>query len=151
LIATIKALSDLSKKLNQKSDRLNDTIESINQKLEDLNLGVETWLTGSPIDRSDPYYDYNKNASVPVRDETWLGYLRFPDASGWALAAKVVTLNERDRVILDGEPARPLLNMSRNIRVKAMKLIPELLDAIKDTAEELLQSIDGAEEAAKNL
>jgi len=40
---------------------------------------------------------------------------------------------------------------SREIRAKAMKLIPKLLDAIKDNAERLLQSIENAEKAAEKL
>ena len=40
---------------------------------------------------------------------------------------------------------------TREIRAKAMKLIPKLLDAIKDNAERLLQSIENAENAAEKL
>ncbi len=149
MVDTIKELSDLSRKLNQKSDTLNDVITSVNQKLAKLSLGVEAWV--SNIKKGDPY-DYEREdlpQSIRVHDETWLGYCRLEE--GWELAVKTVVLYEMDETTILATAPMPLLKKSRNIRALAMKLIPELLDAIKDKAEELLDSINEAEKAAEKL
>ena len=69
MVDTIKELSGLSRKLNQKSDTLNSVISSINEKLTKLNLGVDAWLL-DPIDADDPY------CREDDEDE------KFPQASG---------------------------------------------------------------------
>lgn len=164
MVDNIAELSDLSRKLNQKSDALSTTIISLNEKLAKLNLGVETWLTSSAIERGDPYYDYERDphGDFPLHNETWLGYCRF-DELGWALAVKHVALqitnhmDQEARALFTYTPSvveaekKPLLDASREIRLKAMKVVPELLDAVKQKAEELLESIDKAEKAAQAL
>ncbi|HEY2545750.1 MAG TPA: hypothetical protein VGI46_06785 [Candidatus Acidoferrum sp.] len=145
-------LASVSKKLNQKSDTLNATIESLNLQLGGLNLGVEAWVGN--ITTSDPWYrDDDEDQKFPLHEETWLGYYRFD--RGWELAVKTVTRQQTETYnveeTIDVDNLLPLTNASREIRIKAMKFIPELLDAIKETAEELLQSIAKAEQAAQNL
>jgi hypothetical protein len=152
MVDTINELAGLSKKLNQKSDTLNTTITSVNNKLEELGLFVQAWV-GS-IEEGDPFYheddDQNK---FPMHLETWLGYYRFE--RGWELAVKTVTRQEthnyNEEKTIEASTPLPLLNASRDIRAKAMDLIPELLDAIKEKAEKLLKSIDKAEKAAQSL
>jgi hypothetical protein len=158
MVDTVSELSELSRKLNQKSDTLNEVITSTNEKLAKLKIGIEAWV--SNIDESDPYnYEFEDGAgstTVRAHDETWLGYYRFESSdnpkagSGWELATKTVTLDAEGEIVDAGSP-KPLLNRSRSTRAKAMKLIPRLLDAIKQNAEELLRSIDEAEKAAKKL
>lgn len=155
MIDNIAGLSEVSRKLNKKSDTLNTTIISLNEKLAKLHLGIETWLPNSPIEQSDPYYDYERDehGNFPLHNETWLGYCRF-DEVGWALAVKRVVLQIVDRSlenkIVEAE-TKPLLDTSRQIRLEAMKLLPGLLDAVKKRAEELVESIDKAEKAAATL
>ncbi len=147
MVDSIKELSSLSRKLNQKSDTLNEVITSINAKLATLNLGVEAWVGN--IQRGDPWYrDADDDQAFPLHDETWLGYYRFE--KGWELAVKTVTVDaDGGAAYVDG--LAPLLSARRDIRVRAMKLIPELLNSIKKNAETLLQSIDEAEKAAQTL
>jgi len=147
MVDSIKELSDISRKLNQKSDTLNEVITSINEKLAALNLGVEAWVGN--IQRGDPWYrDADDDQAFPLHDETWLGYCRFE--RGWELAVKTVSVDaDGGAAYVDG--LAPLLSAPREYRVGAMKLIPELLKAIKKNAETLLQSIDEAEKAAQTL
>jgi len=155
VVDNIAELSELSRKLNKKSDTLSTTIISLNEKLANLNLGVETWLTSSAIKRGDPYYDRDKDpdGNFPLHNETWLGYCRF-DELGWALAVKHVALQVTNNLgqedVAEAE-VKPLLDASREIRLKAMKLVPALLDSVKRKAEELLESIEKAEKAAQVL
>src|SRR5260370_22552776 len=147
MVDSIKELFGLSRKLNQKSDTPNEVITSINEKLATLNLGVEAWV--GYIQRGDPWYrDADDDQAFPLHDETWLGYYRFE--KGWELAVKTVTV-DADGGAAYVEGLTPLLSARRDIRVRAMKLIPELLNSIKKNAERLLQSIDEAEKAAQTL
>jgi hypothetical protein len=142
-MTTLEELSTVSKKLNKKTDALNLTITTFNEKLAKLNLGVEAWVgmtEGDPGQNDD---------NVVVHDETWLGYCRFE--RGWELAIKVVERDDDGNTVDVLEEATPLLNASREIRAKAMGVIPRLLAAIRDEAESLVDSIQEAEEAAENL
>jgi hypothetical protein len=153
MVDTINELAGLSKKLNQKSDTLNTTITSVNEKLAELGLFVQAWVGN--IEQGDPYYhEEDEKLRFPMHEETWLGYYRFD--RGWELAVKTVTrqktgdLHTPEETVEAATPL-PLLNASREIRAKAMDLIPELLDRIKKKAEELLESISKAEKAAQAL
>jgi hypothetical protein len=155
-MVNLSALSEVSRKLNEKSDKLNEVIISINEKLEKLNIGVEVFLA-EPIEADDPYFlADDEDGKFPRRDAVLLGYSRFDD--DWQLAIKKATLVkdydnrgvEYERT-LSVDRRVPLLNASRDIRANAMRLIPALLDLIKSEAEELLQSIEQAEAAAKKL
>jgi hypothetical protein len=152
MVDTIKELAGLSNRLNQESDTLNDTITSINVKLAKLSIGVEAWV-GS-IEEGDPFYKENdEDQSWPLHTETWLGYYRFE--RGWELAVKTVTRQQTEayqqQETVEATDPLPLLNASRDIRVNAMDLIPQLLHAIKTNAERLLRSIELAKKTAERL
>lgn len=150
MVDTINELSNLASKLNQKSDTLNKTIEDIEAKLNKLNLGVEAWLENHCVEIGDP--DHDRDEEVTSRDEILLGFARFED--GWHLAIKD-TVAEKDAdgdfITADVRSIRTLLTAPRNVRIKAMGLIPRLLDQIKAEAESLLKDIDAAEQSAKKL
>jgi hypothetical protein len=158
MVDTIQELSDLSRKLNQKSDQLNALISSMNRKLAQLNFGVEVWLEDDPIAASD-YEDWDSDNDCrmsPERGATLLGYCDADD--GWQLAVRATTLvTKYDKYGRDYEEAKnsqeatPLLKAPRKIRVQAMRLIPALLDVLRDKAAELLENIEKAEKAAEKL
>jgi hypothetical protein len=157
MLDSVNELSDLAAELNQESDSLNETvIASTNAKLAKLGLGVEAWVGN--IEEGDPYFrEDDENERWPLHTETWLGYYRFD--RGWELAIKMVVrqktgafTGEADaEETVTGSTPLPLLNAPRDVRVKATELIPQLLDAIRDNAQELLKSIKKAKQAAKKL
>jgi hypothetical protein len=159
MVDTIKELTDLSRRLNQKSDTLNEVISSINEKLAKLNIGVEAWLENSPIEPTDPHFNVeDQDEKWPLVDGTLLGYARVDDE--YQLAIKEATLTEFDSKglfhpdyyeITKSWNLRPLLKVNRNIRVRAMDFVPELLQIIKREATKLLNSIEKAEKAAADL
>ena len=159
MVDTINELSDLSRKLNQKSDKLNQVIVSINEKLAKLNIGVEAWFENSPIEPTDPYFaDGDDEEKWSMIDGTLLGYARVDDE--FRLAVKGATLVEFDTKgsfhpdyyeITKSWNLRPLLDANRNIRAQAAEMLPRLLEVIKTKAEQLLRSIENAEKAAENL
>jgi hypothetical protein len=71
----------------------------------------------------------------------------------WQLAVKDVVIVWWESRYETKEPTalRPLLRATREIRARAMDLIPRLLDSIKDEATRLLAAIERAEAAANKL
>jgi hypothetical protein len=153
MVDTINELSDLSRKLNEKSNTLNAVITSINQKLGKLNLGVEAWVEYEPIESGDPYYGQNdENERFSKRNILLLGYCKLDDQ--WALATKRAVstkIDEENDEITSVSAIRPLLGESREIRAKAMEVIPSLLNEINQLARRVLHNIEEAEKAAQKL
>jgi hypothetical protein len=157
VVARINDLSDLSRKLNQKSDTLNKIISSINTKLMKMNLGVEVWLENYPVVAGDKETtDKNYNPTNPHRWATLLGYCLVHD--DWQLAVKDVTLvtklndaDEEYEELTDPCDLKPLLEASREVRTEAMRLVPVLMDSIIVSAGRVLRSIEEAEKAADEL
>lgn len=158
MVDSIGELSEVARKLNQKSDTLNKTIGAVNEKLAKLNIGLEAWLD-APLEASDPYDWYendDKYQEYPIlrRDETLVGYCKVSDE--WQLATKQVTVGPDDRgnkfaEVVGAEQPSALSKAPRHIRVAAMESIPNLLDVLKSNAEAALQDVDEAEKAAEKL
>jgi hypothetical protein len=140
MVDTINELSSIALKLNQKSDQLNALITSINENLARLNFGIEVWLESHPVKE-------NGNAKA------FLGYCKSKDE--WQLAIwdpnDALELEDRPSVRLAGSNVWPLAEVSRELRLLAMPLIPKLLDGIKEKAEDLLKGLEAAERAAESL
>jgi hypothetical protein len=159
--APMHDLAEVSRKLNKQSDTLNQVISSINTKLESMNIGLEVWFEDVPVDSGDPYSTYG-NADrdheypFPARDVTLLGYTCINEK--WVLAVKsAVLVTEQGRTgeayetITESSELRPLLNASRQIRAKSMRIVPRLLAEIRNQAQEALDSIEAAKKAAELL
>jgi hypothetical protein len=140
VVDTINELSDLSRRLNQKSDQLNDLISSINGKLAKFNFGIEVWTMSEAV--------MAEGSSM-----AFLGYTKIEDE--WQLAVwdrdDVLRTEDSGGLHRIGQNVWPLLKVSRKVRLQAMPLVPRLLDDIKRRAEELLNGLAQAEEAAENL
>jgi len=148
MVDTIAELASLSKTLNKKSDNLNATIRSINKKLEALNFGMNVTLKarGSSIqppmieyDGTDYWLTYGKYRSVPENEDEPISY--GPDQDEWQLGIYI----DRNGIEV------ALLRAPREVRIRALDLIPDLLEVMKAKAEDLIGSIDRAEKLAENL
>lgn len=162
MVDTINELSELSRKLNQKSDEINSIITSINQKLEKLNLGLEVWFEDEEIEVGDTCdTDENGNPSDPWAVVTLLGYCRTSQAdakSRWELVIKTGTRYERKddfgrkyHEYRNFYQPTSLLMASRETRIEALKLIPRFLDVLKMKGEELLAGIEAARRVSEKL
>jgi hypothetical protein len=152
---TINELSELSRKLNEKSDQLSTIITSINEKLGAMNLGVEVWLEHQALEMgATKHRPDEQDCDVMYQEGEVLGYCRIDGT--WQLAVKTCWYDfvEDD---CDVEPTPvvnsedPLLKASRSIRIKALELLPQLLDQIKTGAQKMLEGIESAEKAAEKL
>jgi hypothetical protein len=158
MVNSLNELSDLSRKLNQKSDKTNSIITTINKKLAVLNFGLEVWLKHPTIKSGDfeSVYSGQIDRLPRQRSVVYLGYCNVED--GWQLAAKSGLLvedwdkeAEETYTELTEVEYQPLLRAPREVRVGALPLVPRLLDEIKLKAESLLKAIDEAEKAANAL
>ncbi|MDI1481181.1 hypothetical protein [Polyangium sp. y55x31] len=112
----------LSAELSAATDTLNAAIRDSEQALAALNLGVTASVDLYPEETSE---------------EVWMQYLRFgKDATGWRL------LLESGYEFDSGSwSVSPLLNASKEVRLKAVEKFPALLDKLIETAEEHLELV----------
>lgn len=154
-----RLLSDLeasASKLNAESDSLNAVLESVEAKLVAVNVGLETWLeAGDPLDSRDEteYYDDNNGDGqrTVIVYRTELGFAKVNGS--WRLATRV----ER------GEPGKwagdtdwfhesgpaALLDASRELRIRALPMLPALLKAVTARSESARGAIQEAEKLVK--
>lgn len=147
MVDKIAELASLSKILNKKSDNLNATISSISKKLAALNFGMNIVLSNRwieydgityrlaygkyrvPVERAGDTVVYGAAVVYQAGDEEW----------------QLGTYNEQN----GREDA--LLRAPREVRIRLLDHIPDLLDAMKEKAEGLVDSIDRAEKLGESL
>jgi hypothetical protein len=161
MTATLSELSKLSNQLNEDSKRVNDLITQANNALASMNLGVETWLpqmlwTGdyftpvpewAPVQGAHADNAGSDNAAGKATARSFkavqLGYAR--TENGYQLAVRHVTIEEygesEERIVNPGDP-QPLIKASRNHRIDALGLLPQLTDALKKRIQGLLSNLD---------
>jgi hypothetical protein len=150
-------LEPLSKRLKAAQDQLNKSLQTIQDRLNALAIGVEVWVD-DPIEETDWSEVLDRNNEPSGEREfliTELGYGRRGDA--WALLVRtrrIVAPNggsEIDWQYLDNSAPRPLLNASRNVRAGAVRLIPRLIDALKEQAQAIIGIVEDAKKIADSL
>jgi hypothetical protein len=145
-----RLLSDLSQTaetLNRESDTINDLIKRFEARLRQLNIGLEVWCRGAldtePTDVSTDEETYEEGSV-----DTELG---------WAKGVKDWELCLRERVYhklsddfggqwqaLRTEHQRPLREASRQLRIAALRRFPQLLEGLKQEAEQAIKAIEDA-------
>jgi hypothetical protein len=156
MVETIDELSRLARELNQQSDNLNALIMTLNKKLAALNFGVEVWHA-EPIEAGDfrEGYDDEERLIEKYRGVVVLGYSKVQDT--WQLAVReemwrtdLASVGEREFTV-NPDPPSPLLKAPRETRIKALRLVPKLLDDLRDEAKALLNSIGQGKKLAAKL
>jgi hypothetical protein len=126
---SIEELVPLSKTLNAESNDLNITIATISDKLAALNLGIEVWRNSETTDSQ-------------MQHE--VGFGKVSDGHGkttWQLASRA----------RGSTYAAPLLSASRDLRIEGLKLIPEIVEELKEEAEERIRIMQEAKKLAAEL
>lgn len=157
----LKELKSISQALNDSSDSLTSTLTEINQKINNLNLGVEVWLDSPLVSgkRRAPSENYPTPFVHTVEEGALLlGYAR--TSGGWGLAVKEVDFQdgffEGDsgcpfREVLEKTKPVLLTKATRTVRAAAMRLIPLLLERLKDEGKRLLNDVEVAKNLVKNI
>ncbi len=155
----LKDLAPLAQQLNAATDSLNEALGAIEDALNRLAIGLEVWVA-TPLVESEWRNVLNrqeKPTGERERDVQELGYGRTGD--GWALLVRgrreKETWNESGARVLewfdDGRDTKPLLRAARSLRLGAVRLIPQLLDAMKAEAERSIKAVEEARRIAESL
>lgn len=146
----VSELARLAEALNEETDSFTESLSRLERQLRQLNLGIECWVPMLEVARS------GSPAGRETYIRTLLGYAKTEE--GWGFAIKEVRVergyyqadldcpyeNEYD----EGQP-KPLLKSSRQLRLQAARRLGELLDALKNTGESFLSSIQEARKLTK--
>lgn len=143
----LSTLSDRAAKLNAESDSLNSILATVERRLVEANVGVETWVKQA-LSSTDHVGDL-------FQPTTWTAlHLGFAKVEGkWCIATKstryVSGFFEGDtncpftNQYADGDPS-PVSKASRDVRVLALEQLPLLIQAVTESAESCLDSIERA-------
>ena len=159
MLDSIRELKSVSSRLNKSSDSLTSTLIQINDKLNDLNFGLTVWLDAPPLSSRliEPSLYHKKQHVYSVEEREILGYAKLKN--GWGLAVKEVTsihgYFEGDESCpytndMEGQ-IRPLLDCSRDLRVRSVELLPELFKLLKEKAEKVTENLDKAQSFVSEL
>ncbi len=150
-MVNLAELSRLAEALNQQTDLYTQSLTELEKKLVRMNLGIETWVTLMEVATS----------GTPNRDtciRTLLGFAK--TSEGWGFATKEYRI---ERGYFQGDedcpyenhyeesPAKLLLKSSREVRIRAAGRIEELLDALKDRAEQTIPKLREASDLARQV
>ncbi len=151
LLKKLKNLEATARELNIDSDKLNRIIASLNLKLAAMNLGFEGWLD-QPLETSEIEPLYLSDEKQSYRHyETVLGYAEVEGK--WQLALKTTGFLDEVAEANDEPPPsqrlnipqlKSLLKASRQLRLKALAAMPDLLDALNERASGMVETIQGA-------
>ena len=145
-----RLLSELqqdAQKLNEASDSINLIVTSIEQKIVESNVGLECWLDSDPIYRSKwTYWNDDNNVDHSARTETILGFAKLVQPEGWRLAVRereVETYGRPDQEETKSEykTPTPLWRASRELRIRALEKMPDIVELLRDEAKRSLEAI----------
>jgi hypothetical protein len=123
-------LEQLSHRLNASSDSLTEAIQQVQKKLASLRLGVRAFAP-TPIETI--------RGTCGDQEVTTHRVLSYDEGdNGWRLI--VAELDDQGKFL--GET--PLLQASRDIRIKAMHRLPELIEQLESHAKNLLEDVEAA-------
>jgi hypothetical protein len=139
-----------AKQLNQASDAVNASLKTVEELLNASNVGVTFWFDAKPLSQSDTTGDLHPNALSEYFTDV-LGYARVDGK--WCFAAKrlryVMGYYEGEvrmpftNVYAAGEP-QALLRASRELRLAALRTMPEFLEAFRETIAQTVGQIEAA-------
>ena len=131
--------SELNKsvsELNAGTETVNSVLASVETQLTKMNLGFEVWVPDSLSSIQITEYRYQ---------DTELGFAK--NGTDWSLAVRVregesdPRAGDFDWYPLPIPGSTRLLDASRQVRIKALQHIPELLEALKSKADEAAGTI----------
>lgn len=129
-------LQSLSESLNKESDNLNESIKAFEAKLASLRLGVNAWVL--------PPLETEVDEQHGIESTTSLGYSK---ATGnWCL-----TLAYANDIDPESTHFSSLSQAPRDIRMKAVRQLPQLLKAIESAAAEAVKEVEEARKIMKDI
>ena len=147
------SLAKKSKTINKRSDELTEALAAINKKLNSLNLGIEVFCSGALEITCETRMDDTRHGELEREFDTstYLGYGKH--GGEWGLLLKTETLEKA----LDDEwreydsERNFLLSAPRQLRMKAVDHIEELVRLLEEEADNLEASVGKAKKIAESL
>jgi hypothetical protein len=138
----LKDLTDLSQRLNASTDQLNTELMAIEDRINAVSLGVEAWVTKSPLQEefSNEWAALASNARTVTYPQT-----RTPGSIEWDEPVADAGVGEICR------EAKPLLRASRTLRMRAVDRIPDLIDALHAAATHVADAVEKARKISDSL
>jgi hypothetical protein len=162
LSTLISRFQGKAKELNAASDSINTVITDVERKLVDANAGLEVWvqdgrgdaleitessrrLTAEENGQSRAYWDWY---------EMYLGFAKINQTEGWRLAVRVrrhIVFERAEDHELDSSKesaeivkTEALWKAGRNVRLKALEVLPSLVGRLTDAADKAVRTIETA-------
>ena len=147
LETSLTHLGSLAKSLNEASDILSKEISNIESALGSYGLGIWAWASAPLLTEEEQTEPNEKGVSYTLQYETFLGYGKHHGKWGLVVGSS-----------WGGDPdlnVSALRDAPREIRLKAIEKIPELLDVLAKnlarTTEEAIERATKAREIAAAL
>ena len=147
------ALENQATRLNEASDHANRVLADVEQRLVNLNIGLEVWCH-KLLDSTDSEGDIGPH-ETSSRVVQVIGLARVDGK--WCLAVKPMRLVSGffqgdmncpfENQYADG-PSTPLLKQSRELRIAALRVMPEFLVQLDDHIDSTIREL---EEATKQM
>lgn len=142
-------LIPVARRLNSASDDLNAALKRIEDRLNELGIGIDRFV---PIPDTREGVSDGSEHHPEEWSEYQVGYDRVGD--GWAILTRRARFQDDPTMTVTPEECwqfdevKPLLRSSRELRIKAVAVIPELLKELKAEAEGVLQVVESARRLA---
>lgn len=153
LSSVLSTIESSSKHLNTVSNNSNAVLRSIEKRLIGANIGLEIWWDKKTLDHMGST-DLRHDETACWRTQQ-LGFSRI--GGDWCLAIRTMRNGayffegEEDvREAVDGEPTA-LLRAPRNIRLEALRLMPEFLVFLQTSIEETTNNLETATAALAQI
>lgn len=134
-----------AKKLNASADKATAYLKSVEERLISASIGIE--IIASKAAESRNYLSDSEGASIELHEDRRVGLAKVGDK--WRLVMRVctyrVTKNDEwggDDWLEQERRDHPLLDLSRQARIKAVPFIPPLLLEIASAAEEAVTAVE---------
>lgn len=142
-------LIPVARRLNTASDDLNSALQRIEERLNELGIGLDRFV---PIPGTRDVISDGTNDRPEEWREYQVGYDRLGER--WALMTRRAhfvdepTMTAAPDDCWEFDEQKPLLRSSRDLRIKAVAAVPELLTVLKDEAEGVLNVVETARRLA---
>jgi|SRR5439155_2339211 len=134
-------LSAASRTLNLASDAFGESTRALDDSINKLNPGVTAWVTVSSS-------TLDENAIPPQFFEERLGYAKV--SGRWGLILCTVTIDSEDGTEETNE-SWSFNDAPRDFRLRAINLVPALMEALAKVAEDTAKKVVDGAELAKEL
>jgi hypothetical protein len=149
----LRGFSRAATRLNAESDSANATLSAIEEELVEANVGIEVWLRRGLLSTDAE----RSTAGETIQTAHWLGFAKVEGE--WCLAIKLMRFvsgffeGDSSCPYQDefgaGDPVR-LLRSSRQLRIAALEVLPELIELLTAEAQRCAQTITDAKQLLVN-